>query len=57
MCDYSLQGLPNRLAGEGEQLVTHRFPTQSIGLASPWKLLPGTIANRKQKSTARGGQP
>ncbi len=35
MCDYSLQGLPNRLANEGEQLVTHRFSTGSIGLASP----------------------
>lgn len=35
MCDYSLHGLPNRLAIEGEQLVTHRFPTFSIGLASP----------------------
>jgi len=35
MCDYSLHGLPNRLAIEGEQLVTHRFPTLSIGLASP----------------------
>jgi hypothetical protein len=35
MCDYSLQGLPNRLAETGEQLVTHRFPTGSIGLASP----------------------
>ena len=35
MCDYSLHGLANRLAIEGEQLVTHRFPTLSIGLASP----------------------
>jgi hypothetical protein len=35
MCDYSLHGLPNRLAIEGEQLVTRRFPTHSIGLASP----------------------
>jgi hypothetical protein len=35
MCDYSLHGLPNRLAIEGEQLVTHRFSTRSIGLASP----------------------
>jgi len=33
MCDYSLQGLPNRLAAVREQLVTHRFPTGSIGLA------------------------
>jgi len=35
MCDYSLQGLPNRLAVEGEQLVTYRFRTGSIGMASP----------------------
>jgi hypothetical protein len=35
MCDYSLQGLANRLAIEGEQLITHRFPTQSMGMASP----------------------
>ena len=35
MCDYSLQGLPNRLAVEGEQLITYRFPTGSVGLATP----------------------
>ncbi|HEY1205235.1 MAG: hypothetical protein ABSH46_11090 [Bryobacteraceae bacterium] len=35
MCDYSLHALPNRLAVEGEELVTYRFPTSSIGLASP----------------------
>jgi hypothetical protein len=34
MCDYSLAGVPNRLAVEGEQLVVHRFST-SLGLASP----------------------
>ena len=39
MCDYSLHGLPNRLAIEGEQLVTHQFPTLSIGLASPRDLI------------------
>ncbi len=33
MCDYSLAGLPNRLAVEGEQLVVHRFETGAIGLA------------------------
>lgn len=33
MCDYSLGGLPNRLATEGDELVVHRFPTYSIGLA------------------------
>src|SRR5215469_7719910 len=35
MCDYSLVGIRNRLAVEGEELVVHRFPTGSIGLASP----------------------
>jgi hypothetical protein len=35
MCDYSLAGIPNRLAVEGEELVVHRFRTGSIGLASP----------------------
>ena len=34
MCDYSLGGLPNRLAVDGEELVTRRFSTGSIGLAS-----------------------
>lgn len=35
MCDYSLHGVPNRLAVEGEELVTYRFPTGSVGLATP----------------------
>jgi hypothetical protein len=35
MCDYSLHGLPNRLAKEGEHLVAHRFSTGAMGLASP----------------------
>ena len=35
MCDYSLAGMPNRLAVEGENLMVHRFSTGSIGLASP----------------------
>ena len=35
MCDYSLAGIPNRLAAEGEELVVRRFRTGSIGLASP----------------------
>lgn len=32
MCDYSLMGVPNRLAREGEDLVVHTFPTGSQGL-------------------------
>ena len=35
MCDYSLMAIPNRLAREGEDLVAHRFPTGSMGLAAP----------------------
>ena len=35
MCDYSLMSVPNRLAQQSEDLVTHRFPTGSLGLASP----------------------
>ena len=35
MCDYSLMAVPNRLAREGEELIAHRFPTGSLGLASP----------------------
>jgi hypothetical protein len=40
MCDYSLMSVQNRLAREGEQLVVHRFPTGSLGLASPADLDP-----------------
>jgi len=35
MCDYSLMSVPNRLATEGEELIAYRFPTGSLGLASP----------------------
>ena len=35
MCDYSLHGIPNRLAKEGEILVVHRFYSGSKGLTSP----------------------
>lgn len=38
MCDYSLMCLPNRLGREGEDLVVHRFPTGSLGFASPLDL-------------------
>jgi len=33
MCDYSLGSLPSRLAMEGDELIVHRFPTSSMGLA------------------------
>ena len=48
MCDYSLTGIPSRLAVEGEQLVVHRFPTGSLGLASP---CPSTSRWWSQKQT------
>jgi hypothetical protein len=51
MCDYSLHAVPNRLAVEGEELVTYRFPTSSIGLASPADL---DKATRRQAPTATG---
>ena len=35
MCDYSLHGIENRLAEEGEVLVVHRFYSESKGLTSP----------------------
>lgn len=38
MCDYSLMGIPNRLATEGEELVAYKFPTGTMGLASPTDL-------------------
>jgi hypothetical protein len=40
MCDYSLHGIKNRLAEEGEILVVHRFYTGSKGLTSPVYLKP-----------------
>jgi len=40
MCDYSLHGIKNRLADEGETLVVHRFYTGSKGLTSPQYLEP-----------------
>ena len=39
MCDYSLCGLPTRLAVEGEELVVHRFQSGSMGLTSPQSLI------------------
>jgi hypothetical protein len=34
MCDYSLMHVPNRLAADGEVLMTYKFPNGSIGLAT-----------------------
>jgi len=41
MCDYSLMGVPNRLAREGEDLVVIRFPTGSRGLTECEKSVNG----------------
>src|SRR5215468_3556782 len=35
MCDYSLHQYRNRLALGGETLVIYRFPSSTLGLASP----------------------
>ena len=51
MCDYSLHGLPNRLAREGEDLVAHRFSTGAIGLASPAELGRAFLSHRHEKQT------
>ena len=52
MCDYSLHGLPNRLAMEGEELVAHRFITGAIGLTSPAELR--RAATCKNQSAKKG---
>ena len=49
MCDYSLHGLPNRLAQEGDDLVAHRFPTGAIGLTSPAELCRMADSTKPQK--------
>ena len=46
MCDYSLMGLPNRLAVSDELLVVHRFPTNTVGLTSPCEV----SATEREKS-------
>ena len=40
MCDYSLSGIPNRLAVKGETLIVHQFHTSSKGVTSPEFLKP-----------------
>jgi hypothetical protein len=49
MCDYSLGGLPNRLAVDGEELIVHRFSTHSIGLASSADLQVMKIREARQR--------
>ena len=52
MCDYSLEGFPNRLAVRGERLITHRFRSGSIGMASPSDIAAATAP--KPESESRG---
>jgi hypothetical protein len=55
MCDYSLHTQPNRLALEGERLITHRFNRGawglggSLGLASPSDLAPRVVTTQRRR--------
>ena len=51
MCDYSLAGIPNRLAVEGEELVVHRFATGSLGLTAPSAPQDGGCSNVPRPDT------
>jgi hypothetical protein len=51
MCDYSLMSIPNRLANEGEELITHCFETGCIGLASASDLHPDSNSQAAQSRT------
>jgi hypothetical protein len=55
MCDYSLYEFPNRLAREGEELVTYRFPTGSMGLVSPVELENAQSKARAQDKPSGSG--
>jgi hypothetical protein len=50
MCDYSLHHYQNRLALRGETLVVYRFPSSTLGLASPADLqaIADEKANRRR---------
>jgi hypothetical protein len=53
MCDYSLTTLSSRPAQEGERLLVCRFPTGSIGLASPVDLKTETPGGTTRQMVAR----
>jgi hypothetical protein len=38
MCDYSLMGVPNRLAVPGDDLVVHRFEAGVLGMVAPFDI-------------------
>ena len=46
MCDYSLMGIPSRLARDGEDLIVHEFPTGSRGLTPAAKTQAAPLATR-----------
>lgn len=50
MCDYSLMGVPNRLAREGDDLVVYEFPTGSKGFTSAF---PASAGKGGRLSTLR----
>jgi hypothetical protein len=50
MCDYSLMGLPNRLAHEGEDLVVSQFRTGSRGLTEATSVMNTDTAQPECKS-------
>src|SRR3989338_5412246 len=43
MCDYSLHNIKQRNATEGEPLQVYKFPSGSLGLASPGDLRPVSL--------------
>jgi hypothetical protein len=45
VCDYSLMGIPNRLAKSGEDLAVYKFQTGSLGFASRSDLGSGRATN------------
>ncbi|MCI0662029.1 MAG: hypothetical protein L0220_13245 [Acidobacteria bacterium] len=49
MCDYSLQGLPNRIAKKDEELVIHRFSTGTLGFTSMVDMRANSGAQSVQK--------
>src|SRR4030095_9122602 len=53
MCDSSLFAIPNRLAKEDEDLVAHRFPTGSMGLAAPADLCRNAQLRRDKPGNIR----
>ena len=53
MCDYSLMSFPNRLATAGEELVVHRFPGGSKGLAPSADSGHGVVPFPSRRKTSR----